>query len=644
MDRGAAGPGRRAGEWTMTISVFLLDDHEPARPGLKTVFESEEDIEVVGEAGLVAEALVRIPQARPDVAILDVRLPDGQGVEVCREIRSTVEPAPACLMLTSYSDDDALFGAIMAGAAGYMLKQVSGRSLVDAVRPAAVGASLRHVHRRRGAPLDPELVQHRRHVVLHGLLRQEQPLRDLPVGQAFGDQVQHPPLLRAELLVPRVRGRDVLAAQLVHHRRGQRGVQQRAADGDRADRVDQRPAGHLLEHVPGRARHDRTEERVVVRIGREHQAGRRRRDGRADLAAHLDALAVRQPDVEDRDVRAGLRDPDQRLRHRARLAAHLAVLYGLEDGLQAGADQLVVVQQEHRDRHRPLPCSPARAGSSTVHSSREPPPSAATSSPVPPHRAARAARLARPQTRTRPGGGPVPSARTRWLSRRPAPSTVTSTEDDVAPAWRATFVSASRSAAIRSARTASGTAASSGPSNPTRGSKPSVSRASTATRSSSARRHPCACAGACSEKMLLRISRIVPSRSWAKPATRPPTAGSASSRLTPSSPSPVANSRWMTRSCRSRAIRSRSSNTASCWRASCARENSTASAACPAKVSAIWTSASVIGGLSRNFATTSTPSVSSPTSSGTEIAESRSLIIAGIGPARSRCSSCTWSP
>jgi DNA-binding NarL/FixJ family response regulator len=126
----------------MTISVFLLDDHELVRTGLKTVFESEEDIEVVGEAGTAAEALVRIPQARPDVAILDVRLPDGQGVEVCREIRSTVEPAPACLMLTSYSDDDALFGAIMAGAAGYMLKQVSGRSLVEAVRTVAVGGSL----------------------------------------------------------------------------------------------------------------------------------------------------------------------------------------------------------------------------------------------------------------------------------------------------------------------------------------------------------------------------------------------------------------------------------------------------------------------------------------------------------------------
>ncbi|WP_290061340.1 response regulator [Amycolatopsis solani] len=126
----------------MTIAVFLLDDHELVRTGLKTVFEAEADIDVVGEAATAAEALVRIPQARPDVAILDVRLPDGQGVEVCREIRSTVEPPPACLMLTSYSDDDALFGAIMAGAAGYMLKQVSGRSLIEAVRTVAGGGSL----------------------------------------------------------------------------------------------------------------------------------------------------------------------------------------------------------------------------------------------------------------------------------------------------------------------------------------------------------------------------------------------------------------------------------------------------------------------------------------------------------------------
>ncbi|KFZ80164.1 LuxR family transcriptional regulator [Amycolatopsis sp. MJM2582] len=126
----------------MTISVFLLDDHELVRTGLKTVFEAEDDFTVVGEASTAAEAYVRIPAVKPQVAVLDVRLPDGEGVSVCREIRASIDPPPACLMLTSYSDDDALFGAIMAGAAGYMLKQVSGGALVKAVRTVAAGGSL----------------------------------------------------------------------------------------------------------------------------------------------------------------------------------------------------------------------------------------------------------------------------------------------------------------------------------------------------------------------------------------------------------------------------------------------------------------------------------------------------------------------
>jgi DNA-binding NarL/FixJ family response regulator len=126
----------------MTISVFLLDDHELVRAGLRTVLEAEGDLTVIGEAGSAGEALARIPACRPDVAILDVRLPDGEGVSVCRDIRSSMEPPPACLMLTSYSDDEALFGAIMAGAAGYMLKQVSGAALVGAVRTVAAGGSL----------------------------------------------------------------------------------------------------------------------------------------------------------------------------------------------------------------------------------------------------------------------------------------------------------------------------------------------------------------------------------------------------------------------------------------------------------------------------------------------------------------------
>jgi DNA-binding NarL/FixJ family response regulator len=125
----------------MAIRVFLLDDHEIVRRGVRELLESEGDIEVVGEAGTAEQALARIPATRPDVAVLDVRLPDGTGVEVCRDIRSE-HPEIACLMLTSFSDDEALFEAIMAGAAGYVLKQVRGNELVDAVRRIAAGQSL----------------------------------------------------------------------------------------------------------------------------------------------------------------------------------------------------------------------------------------------------------------------------------------------------------------------------------------------------------------------------------------------------------------------------------------------------------------------------------------------------------------------
>lgn len=126
----------------MGITVFLLDDHEVVRRGVRQLLEEEPDIEVVAEASTAAQAMARIPAVRPDVAVLDVRLPDGDGVQVCREIRSLVEPPPACLMLTSYADDEALFTAIMAGAAGYLLKQVAGSDLVGAVRRLAAGESL----------------------------------------------------------------------------------------------------------------------------------------------------------------------------------------------------------------------------------------------------------------------------------------------------------------------------------------------------------------------------------------------------------------------------------------------------------------------------------------------------------------------
>jgi DNA-binding NarL/FixJ family response regulator len=132
----------------VAIGVFLLDDHEVVRKGLRALLEACDDIEVVGEADTVAEALVRIPETQPDVAILDVRLPDGSGVEVCREVRSNASDI-ACVMLTSYADDEALIASIMAGAAGYVLKQVGSLDLLDTIRRAGAGESL----------LDPALTE-----------------------------------------------------------------------------------------------------------------------------------------------------------------------------------------------------------------------------------------------------------------------------------------------------------------------------------------------------------------------------------------------------------------------------------------------------------------------------------------------------
>lgn len=144
------------------IRIFLLDDHEIVRRGLRELLEAEDDLEVVGEASTAEEAMARIPATRPDVAVLDVRLPDGSGVEVCRDIRSA-HPEMHCLMLTSYADDEALFDAIMAGASGYVLKQVRGAELVDGIRRVAAGQSLldpmvtqRVLERLRKAPEEDE--------------------------------------------------------------------------------------------------------------------------------------------------------------------------------------------------------------------------------------------------------------------------------------------------------------------------------------------------------------------------------------------------------------------------------------------------------------------------------------------------------
>ena len=125
----------------MTIRVFLLDDHEVVREGIRLLLESDDDIKVVGEAATAAEAMERIPLAKPDVAILDVRLEGGSGIEVCRDARSLM-PDLICLMLTSFADDEALFASVMAGAAGYVLKQIKARDLITDVHRVAAGESL----------------------------------------------------------------------------------------------------------------------------------------------------------------------------------------------------------------------------------------------------------------------------------------------------------------------------------------------------------------------------------------------------------------------------------------------------------------------------------------------------------------------
>ena len=125
----------------VAIRIFLVDDHEIVRRGLADLLEEEPDLTVVGEASSVAEALARVPRCAADVAVLDVRMPDGNGVELCRELRSQL-PELNCLMLTSYADDEALFDAIMAGASGFVLKQVLGNDLVNAVRTVGNGGSL----------------------------------------------------------------------------------------------------------------------------------------------------------------------------------------------------------------------------------------------------------------------------------------------------------------------------------------------------------------------------------------------------------------------------------------------------------------------------------------------------------------------
>jgi len=220
-DSGAAPP----------IRVFLLDDHEIVRRGVRDMLEAEGGITVIGEAGTASAALARIPALRPDVAVLDVRLPDGDGVTVCREIRSRM-PEVACLMLTSFADDDALMDAVLAGASGYVLKQIRGTDLVGAVRTVATGQSM--LDPRAASQLMARLRgQSARHDPLAGLTPQEKRILEL-IGEGLTNRQIGEQLFLAEKTVKNyISG---LFAKL--------GMERRTQAAAYAARVFGEPAGH----------------------------------------------------------------------------------------------------------------------------------------------------------------------------------------------------------------------------------------------------------------------------------------------------------------------------------------------------------------------------------------------------------------
>ena len=208
----------------MAIRVFVLDDHELVRTGLHTLLEAEDDMQVVGEAGTAEQGLKLIRDLEPDVAILDVRLPDGNGIEVCREIQST-SPQVRCLMLTSYSDDDALFSSIMAGASGYVLKEVGSGDLLGDIRRVSQGMSL----------LDPLLTQE-----LFDRLRKDQEAESrLTVADAPG--TQGPGAHRPGPVEPPDRGAALPGRGNGEELRLEPAVQARHAPADRSRGVRRRP-------------------------------------------------------------------------------------------------------------------------------------------------------------------------------------------------------------------------------------------------------------------------------------------------------------------------------------------------------------------------------------------------------------------
>ena len=228
-----------AGKAQKPIAVFLLDDHEVVRRGVRDLLEAEPDIRVVGEAGTAASALARIEALRPDVAVLDVRLPDGDGVSVCREIRSRM-PEVACLMLTSFGDDEALFGAIMAGAAGYVLKQIRGTDLVGAVRTVASGQSM--LDPRAASQLMARLRdQPASHDPLAGLSAQERRILEL-IGEGLTNRQIGERMALAEKTVKNYV--SALFAKLGMHHRTQAAAYAVRAFGDHHDTGDGEP--HLV--------------------------------------------------------------------------------------------------------------------------------------------------------------------------------------------------------------------------------------------------------------------------------------------------------------------------------------------------------------------------------------------------------------
>jgi RNA polymerase sigma factor (sigma-70 family) len=198
--------------------VFLVDDHEIVRRGLVDLFGSVPDLEVVGEAGSVAEALARLPASGADVAVLDVRLPDGNGVELCRDLRAAL-PALRCLMLTSYSDDEALFDALMAGASGFVLKQILGTDLVAAVRTVGQGGSL--LDSRATSALMQRIRSERREDPLAQLSEQERAVFEL-IGEGLTNREIAERLFLAEKTIKNYVSR--LLAKLGMQRRTQAAV------------------------------------------------------------------------------------------------------------------------------------------------------------------------------------------------------------------------------------------------------------------------------------------------------------------------------------------------------------------------------------------------------------------------------------